>query len=65
MPTKKGSLWLNLKNNNNSLAAVSTQGPVMQTELKGEACTELPAHTVVLPSEPALLKELLESYFIQ
>lgn len=37
----------------------------MQTAHKGEGCTELPAYTVFLPCEPALLKEFLESYFIQ
>lgn len=44
-----------------SLVAISTQGPLTQTQ--GEACTELPAGTVFLPSEPALIEECLESYF--
>lgn len=59
---------LNLKK---ILAAISTQGPLLQTALQGERCTELPdsftelpAYTVFLPSEPALI-EFLELYFNQ
>lgn len=37
----------------------------MQTTLQGEAYTELPASAQVLPSDPALKKEFLESYFNQ
>lgn len=45
-------------------AAISIQGPLMQTALQGEACTELPASqkhwtaacTVFLLDEPAFMK---------
>ena len=37
----------------------------MQTALSGEAYTELPAFALFLPSEPALKKKLLGSYFDQ
>lgn len=53
-----------------SLAALLKQGPIIQTALQGEACTkspafhtELPAWTLFLPSEPALVKEFLDWYF--
>ena len=58
-PAKKGFWWLSdLKFNNNhikeqSLAATSAWGPLTQTALHREACTEAPACTsVFLPSEP-------------
>lgn len=37
----------------------------MQTATQGEVCIELPAHTMFLPSEPAITKEFLEAYFNQ
>ena len=62
---KKGLLATNWAQFKNSLAAISTQGLFMQSTLQREACTELPACTTRLPSEPALIKEFLESYFNQ
>ena len=35
----------------------------LQAALQREACTELPAWPVLLPFEPALIKEYLELYF--
>lgn len=43
-----------------SLAAISTQAPLTQTSLQGEACTGPAACTMFLPAEPALTKVLLE-----
>ena len=48
-----------------SLAAISTQGPLAQTSRRGEACTGLPVCTVSLPSEPVLIEEFPESQFNQ
>ena len=54
-----------------SLASVSTQGPFMQNVAHRQACTELAASALnclpalFLPSEPAFIKEFLESYFNQ
>ena len=77
MITKKGlpvAKWAEIKEQTtkNSLAAISTQGPLMQSAHQWEACielpvsgTELPACAVLLPAEPALVKEFLETYFKQ
>ena len=58
------------KNKKKCLPVFLTQGPITQTVLQGETCTQLPAFctelcscTVVLPSEPALINEFLELYF--
>lgn len=55
-----------------SLAASSKQRPLTQTVLWGEACTKLSAScpellacTVLLPPEPALVKEILKLYVNQ
>ena len=47
------------KKKKHGLVAVSAEGTLTQTALQGEA------HAVLLPSEPALVKESLESYFNQ
>lgn len=53
--------------NPQSLEAISTQEPLTQTVLQGEAWTELAASvlnclfTLFLPSEPVLIKEFLET----
>ena len=64
MLTKKDFWWLTglkfKKQKQNQKTAPSSHlytGALMQTVLQGEACTELPACTVVLPWEPALIKE--------
>ena len=55
-----------------SLVAISTQEPLMQSTLKEEACTKLPASctklsvcAVFMPYEPMLIKEFLGSYVNQ
>lgn len=57
---------------NQSLGAVVKLWTVVEVALQGEAyiklpaiCTERPACTVLLPSEPTLIKKLLKSYFNQ
>lgn len=44
-PTQKDSWWLTGLNffKKQSLAAISSQGPLMRTALQGEACSDLPA----------------------
>ena len=41
------------------LSILAKQRPFIQAVLQGEACTELPACVVFLPSELALIKEFL------
>lgn len=56
-----------------NLAAISSQGPLMQNTLhictkllvSALSGTELHACTMILPFELALIKEFLESYFNQ
>lgn len=64
---QRGLLWLTGLKFKNSLMIVSKQGPLTKIALRKEAsaklwtsCTELPACTAFLPSEPALIKEFLE-----
>ena len=64
------AIWAQIKTNKQqqqkqSLAAISAQGPLIQTAIQGEACSELPAQTMFLPCEAVLVKEFLESYFNQ
>lgn len=59
IPTKKGSQYLSQQPLLNK--GISHKPCVSRAKLP-DICTELPAYTVSLLSESALIKELLESY---
>ena len=67
VPTKKGFWWLNgLKFSKSEPSSHFCPGAShTNCTLWRSLCTRLPACTVCLPAEPALIKEFLESYFSQ